>query len=287
MSNTIIRLKKSSVPSEIPANLEFGEIAINYADGLIYYKDSSNTIQHISSGANSYSTVNVGGTFLTAAIQNAILSINAGDNIELTPDFLNDAFTITANIKLAYDVANAAYNAANAIGGGVDVTAIYNQANSAYDVANSSFDKANSANVLAYNTGVGANAYTDVSTQAANNYAGVMANSANAYAASLTPDLSPAFNKANDAYTVANSAFARANTGGGGSSNSFTTIAVPGQSNIVASISDTLTINPTTGINITTDPISKTITISSPTGPNADFGWINTAFSSTNDYGSI
>jgi hypothetical protein len=53
---------------------------------------------------------------------------------------------------------------------------------------------------------------TDV--ESANNYAGVMANSANAYAASLTPDLSPAFNKANGAYTVANAAFDKANNSG-------------------------------------------------------------------------
>ncbi len=53
--------------------------------------------------------------------------------------------------------------------------------NLAFDTANAAFDKANAANVLAYNTGIGANAYADVSTTAANNYAGVMANSSNSY----------------------------------------------------------------------------------------------------------
>ena len=108
-------------------------------------------------------------------------------------------------------------------------------------------------------------------------------------AANTGTSAGPAFDAANQAGVIANAAFAKANTGGGGggSSNSFTTISVPGQTNIVASVNDTLTFQPTNGINITTDPVSKIISISSPTGPNADFGWINAAFTSTNDYGSI
>lgn len=46
---TSIKLKKSSVAGRIPStsDLEYGELAINYADGLIYYKNSSNTVQSI------------------------------------------------------------------------------------------------------------------------------------------------------------------------------------------------------------------------------------------------
>ena len=45
MSNKII-LKKSSVPSKIPqvADLEYGELAINYADGKLFYKNASNEV---------------------------------------------------------------------------------------------------------------------------------------------------------------------------------------------------------------------------------------------------
>jgi hypothetical protein len=51
MSNKII-LKKSSVPDRVPTpqDLEFGELAINYADGKVYYKSSSNTISSIIDG---------------------------------------------------------------------------------------------------------------------------------------------------------------------------------------------------------------------------------------------
>lgn len=54
MANKIV-LKKSSVAGKVPqpADLDYGELAINYADGLIYYKDASNSIQSISSGSGS------------------------------------------------------------------------------------------------------------------------------------------------------------------------------------------------------------------------------------------
>lgn len=44
---TNITIKKSSVPGKVPTtgDLEYGELAINYADGIIYYKNSSNQIK--------------------------------------------------------------------------------------------------------------------------------------------------------------------------------------------------------------------------------------------------
>lgn len=48
MSNTAIKLKKSSVSGKAPdsADLQYGELAINYADGRVYYKNSSNEIKN-------------------------------------------------------------------------------------------------------------------------------------------------------------------------------------------------------------------------------------------------
>lgn len=40
----IIKIKSSGNVSAAPTTLEFGELAINYADGTLFYKDSSNTI---------------------------------------------------------------------------------------------------------------------------------------------------------------------------------------------------------------------------------------------------
>lgn len=49
MANTI-KIKNSGVASNVPSSLEHGELAINYNDGKIYYKNSSNTVVEFSSG---------------------------------------------------------------------------------------------------------------------------------------------------------------------------------------------------------------------------------------------
>jgi hypothetical protein len=43
MANTI-KIKNSGTASNVPAALEYGELGLNYADGKIYYKNSSNEI---------------------------------------------------------------------------------------------------------------------------------------------------------------------------------------------------------------------------------------------------
>ena len=46
MANKVL-LKKSSVSARVPttSDLDYGEVAINYADGKIYYKNSANAIK--------------------------------------------------------------------------------------------------------------------------------------------------------------------------------------------------------------------------------------------------
>jgi hypothetical protein len=49
---SLIKLKKSSVPGKlpVPGDLDFGELAINYADGQLYYKKSDGTVASIGGG---------------------------------------------------------------------------------------------------------------------------------------------------------------------------------------------------------------------------------------------
>lgn len=62
---TKVLLKKSSVASKIPhaSDLDYGELALNYADGLLYYKNSANTVQSIGSSStpppSQYSPVSI------------------------------------------------------------------------------------------------------------------------------------------------------------------------------------------------------------------------------------
>lgn len=37
----IIKIKRSSVKDQAPSSLEYGELALNYADARLYFKDST------------------------------------------------------------------------------------------------------------------------------------------------------------------------------------------------------------------------------------------------------
>lgn len=65
MANTI-KLKNSGTSSNTPASLEYGELALNYADGKLFYKNSSNSIVEFTS------SVNLAGTVFNQTIGNGI-----------------------------------------------------------------------------------------------------------------------------------------------------------------------------------------------------------------------
>lgn len=52
MANKVL-LKKSSVAAKVPlaADLDYGELAINYTDGKLYFKNNSNQIQSFTAGS--------------------------------------------------------------------------------------------------------------------------------------------------------------------------------------------------------------------------------------------
>jgi hypothetical protein len=53
MANKVL-LKKSSVAAKVPlpTDLEYGELAINYTDGKLYFKNNSNQVQAFTAGAD-------------------------------------------------------------------------------------------------------------------------------------------------------------------------------------------------------------------------------------------
>jgi hypothetical protein len=77
-----IKIKNSSVVAKVPlvGDLAYGEIALNYADGKIYYKKSDNTIQSISGGVASVSgtapVVSSGGATPAISIPVATTSVS-------------------------------------------------------------------------------------------------------------------------------------------------------------------------------------------------------------------
>ena len=185
MANTVIAIKKSATPTAQPTVLANGELAINYADGKLFYKHANGTILPFNTqGGNAFGTVNANGTLVVAGSSEAVVTLVAGNNISIVGDAINDTITIestaVANIAPAYDKANDAYLIANTA---------YNKANTGNIIASLAYDKANSANVLAYNTGIGTNTYLLSTIAGANTAVGTGANTISI----------AAFNKANNA----------------------------------------------------------------------------------------
>lgn len=242
MANTVIRLKKSSISGRSPTTLEHGELAINYTDGKLFYKDDANVIQRISGGANSFMYMNVNSTMLVAGVLADVLTVNAGDNIEINTDALTNKYTITANLFPAFRVANAAFALANDLNNialVVSNTAPTNPVQGKlwwHNTIGTLFvyyvDQDGTASwVEAVPNGGGVTTSgggtTDYSpafnvanaafakANTVNTYAyGVAVNAAAAFNAAnnAVTDFSPAFNKANNSYIVSNAAFDKANS---------------------------------------------------------------------------
>lgn len=233
MANTVIQLKKSLIPGNIPSSLVDGEIAINTADGILFYKDPSNVIKTIRTDTttNAYSVLNVNSSLLIAASNNDILTIDSSGAITLTPDSINDKFTIgiksastseqgvvqlydgldsvsasyaaTANtVKTLYDLSvglqhvNSTQN--------TNISSAFIQANSAYDHANTKYSS--SGGTISGNVSIN----------------GELVISSNVLVSNLNSDLldgkhgSYYTDQSNIAFIHANSAYNLANSFGGG-----------------------------------------------------------------------
>ena len=116
MANTTIQLKRSGITSNVPTSLEYGELSLNYADGLLFYKNSTGQIVSFSSGADSFGTVNANGTFVVAGAPGSIVTLIPGTGINITGDAINDTITISATGggSMDYPYVNTAVAGANA-----------------------------------------------------------------------------------------------------------------------------------------------------------------------------
>lgn len=152
MPNTTIQLKKSSTPSAVPADLANGELAINFADGKLFYKNTAGFIAEISgaAGGNFFGTVNANSTLIVADTTGDILTLEAGSGIEIVGDAVNDKIIISAPGGSGATIFNDQIDAiryitfADATSGtltraNVDVTLTYNPAANNLSVGNTVF----------------------------------------------------------------------------------------------------------------------------------------------------
>ena len=98
-ANLIVVLKNSGITGNVPTSLANGELALNYADGKLYYRDATNTILSISGsggGANSFATINSNSSLIFATSNNDILSIRPGNNITITTNTFTKTITINS-----------------------------------------------------------------------------------------------------------------------------------------------------------------------------------------------
>ena len=102
MANTI-KLKKSSVAAKVPlaSDLDYGELAINYTDGNLFFKDSSNAVQTIASTQFVTVSGNVTGNYfigdggllsnVTISSGNSSVSIGPGGNVDIEVNSVSTA----------------------------------------------------------------------------------------------------------------------------------------------------------------------------------------------------
>jgi len=117
MANTSIQLKKSGITGNTPVDLQHGEVAINYADGKLYYKNSINNISYITN-QDTFATINANNSLILASGVSDTLSFVAGNNITISTNTTTKTITFNSigapTDQFARDVANGAFTQANA-----------------------------------------------------------------------------------------------------------------------------------------------------------------------------
>ena len=106
IANTILQVKKSGTPGNTPGSLNFGELALNYADGKLYYKNASGTITFLNTGGTGYSftTINSNGSLILATSNTDTLSFTSSNGISITTNTISK--TINIDGKIIFDKAN-------------------------------------------------------------------------------------------------------------------------------------------------------------------------------------
>lgn len=211
MANKVL-LKKSSVASKVPltSDLDYGELALNYTDGKLYFKNASNVIKSFTIDD---SVVTLTGT---QTLSNKTLS-----SPTISGNITGDVAS-TGNLKSLFSSGDE----------GGEILLAKPQTNTTIAGTGVTIDVYQNKLRFFENGGTARGFYIDITT------------GGNSAATNLV------------------------SAGGGGSaSDSFKTIAVAGQSSVVAdSSTDTLTLTAGSGIAITTDASTDTITIANSGG---------------------
>ena len=147
MANTVISLRSSGVASNTPSLgiLANGELSLNFADGIIYYKTAANALGSIrttqASGLNKEIQFNDSGSFGA----NAALTFDKANTTLTSNNIVANTITAGAGGYVQFSDGSKQYSANAGGGGGTDFGfgVIYTSNNSVYANATSANDTLN------------------------------------------------------------------------------------------------------------------------------------------------
>ena len=274
MPNTVIAIRQSGGTGNTPSLgvLANGELALNYADGILYYKTTANTLGSIrttqpsglnqevqfndsgSFGGNSAFTFNKSlATLNVTNINTSSLITGGGSGGIISGANVIYSNTFVANTGGYFQFADGTIQyTANAGGSSVDSVA--------RTTANAAFDKAN----------------TDTTNISAT--AGVYGNSTHVPVITLSAN--------GRVSSIVNTAI----TGIGGGTNSFGQIVANGGTILATTSNDSLQIVGESGITVTSNISAKKVVVSVPAGytfTSADYGFVYEDTNVIYDYGTL
>ena len=280
MPNTVIAIRQSGGTGNTPSLgvLANGELALNYADGILYYKTTANTLGSIRttqpSGLNQEVQFNDSGSFggnSAFTFNKSLATLNVTN--------INTSSLITGGGSGGIiSGANVIYsNTFVANTGGYfqfsDGSRQYT-ANAGGTLTQAAFDKANSANVLAQAAFDKAN--TDTTNISAT--AGVYGNSTHVPVITLSAN--------GRVSSIVNTAI----SGVGGGASSFGQIVANGGTILATTSNDSLQIVGESGITVTSNISAKKVVVSVPAGytfTSADYGFVYEDTNVIYDYGTL
>ena len=77
-----IKIKRSGVSAQTPSTLEHGELALNYADGKLFYKDATNAIAELSTGGGTGGGLDSAGVqSVLGGLESIIIGLGASETV--------------------------------------------------------------------------------------------------------------------------------------------------------------------------------------------------------------
>lgn len=285
MANTVIAIRSSGVTGNTPSLgvLANGELSLNFADGILYYKSSANTLGSIRtaqpSGLNQEIQFNDSGSFggnSAFTFNKTIATLNV-TNINTSSlvtgggsgGIIAGANVIYSNVFIAntggyFQFADGTQQTTNA---------------ASFAYSTSAYAQANTANTRAYLTAL----------KTGDTFTGAVTVSANLTAANLTSQTYIQFGDGTRQYT------ANAGPGGGGGGTvdwGFGQIYTSNNSTYAnaASANDKVTFVGEAGVYVGANSVSKTITFAGSPGAQGltvDYGYVYDAINYSIDYGTL